>query len=220
MSSYGYMFGEEDESFVVPRPLHKKGEPEFKKQKEDFRVSGFAPVQTPNSLQTSYAIYNAVHVILAAYENNDITSFGEQTFRRISQRDHEYIKIDPEILIYDSIDTSTLKIYIEQRINVSQLLLARALQLEYTFEIVPNVYSKRTKFLTVSARPYYGETAVLAQSFDIQDYLPTEDAKLIAAFMEQLGAKSPAEVCEEDFLETASSNLLQFIESNRSKIND
>jgi hypothetical protein len=125
--------------------------------------------------------------------------------KRLADCDDEFTQVDPLVVIYDTFTTGTCKIYVEETIPISTLLLARYFGLDYKITIMEDIESNPRLFSSIKVRPYEGKQSQDFQPLGCSDLveqrLKPDQRRLIQIYMIRMGVQSSASVCDEEWLE-------------------
>lgn len=176
--------------------------------------TGFnAPIERSGELKRiiPYNVCHGAKLLLAAHGDGDIRLGNEAVMqlRKLSACDDEYTATDPTVVIWDTLSTGTCKIYVQEVVPISVLLLARHFDLHYTITIMEDTESKPRPFTGVNVEPYYGQRVEgpppLGCALAVKQRMAREPAaktRLVEIFMLRIGALSPETACDGEWIET------------------
>lgn len=156
-----------------------------------------------------YRVQEAASLIISSGRlpkqiQKEITSF-------LLQKPHEFISVDPLILVCASVDTGTVRIYCKEVINVSLHLMALALGATFSLQVTPKARTQEEPWgEAVTARPCRSAQvservqpvgtlkAVQKALAKIQSAPPDLDLQ-VDYYMQQLGTLDSATACDPDW---------------------
>jgi hypothetical protein len=194
---------------VVLREIHHET-PDLATLFDGVRTNHGAPIyeRVENKRVIPYNVQHGASLLLDAHNDQDIR-LGYEALKEIQMLaacDDEFTRVDPFVVIYDTFTTGTCKIYVEEVVPISDLLLARFFDFHYKVVIMEDIESNPRNFKAIKARPYVGKTHTDVQSLGCSDMvkqrLSAEQTKLVQIYMLRMGPQSSSFVCDFDWLET------------------
>jgi len=194
---------------LILKEIHHE-QPDMSQLFEGIKTSHGAPLyeQVEDKRIISYNIQHSASLLLDAHNDQEIR-LGYEALKEIkllAQCNDEFTRVDPLVVIYDTFSTGTCKIYVEEVVPISDLLLARFFDFHYKVVIMEDIESNPRNFKSIKARPYTGRSYVEFQSVGcskmVKDRLSLEQTKLIQIYMLRMGPQASSAVCDFDWLET------------------
>lgn len=128
------------------------------------------------------------------------------------QKSHEFVMVDPLIIVCASVDTGTARIYCKEVVNVSLHWMALALDASFFLQVTPKVRTQDEPWAeAVTARPCrstqvservqpVGTLAAVKRAVaKIEDELPEDLDKQIEHYMAKLGKVDSVSACDPEW---------------------
>lgn len=164
------------------------------------------------------AAVQAAIAVLNDYEESDraLGSATMDALLRLRDFPSELVRIDPQVVLYHTVNTGTCLLYLKEVVPVSYYLLARTLGATFRVQLTAKAKLAPLKFDEVAVREFRGNShSERYQSFDcertvdarIEEALETQEVDAdflpqIKTYIYSLGPVSPAEACDVDWLQT------------------
>lgn len=126
------------------------------------------------------------------------------------QKSHEFVMVDPLIIVCASVDTGTSRIYCKELVNVSLHWMALALDASFFLQVTPKVRTQDEPWAeAVTARPCrsaqvseriqpVGTLAAVKRAIDEME-VPEDLDKQIEQYMKKLGKVDSASACDPEW---------------------
>lgn len=174
-----------------------------------------APIQIRSRTEdiVSYKIHHAAGVLVEASQDKEIRLSRDalDDLNDILKYQDEYSMTDPYVVLWDTLDTGSCRIYMKEVVNVSTLLLARQLGCMYTVKVTDDMESAPRSYKEVNVKPFHDSKVDYAQPFECEKTVreelerhgkgdPDEIIRSVKVHMLKLGV-TPSEVaCDDSFL--------------------
>lgn len=174
-----------------------------------------------------YAIKHAAEVLMDAHTQRDIRLSGGalSDMGQLLKCDDEFTTYDPPVIICDSLDTGTCRIYVKEVVPISILLMAMFFKCTYTIEVISGVSSNAKTYEDVQVKAFHDSNAEYAQPFGCREHveLAIQESnidvdtatRLSQYYMYKLGPLSSETASDPNFIQDHVDRLGKFVTSEK-----
>lgn len=187
-------------SFLIEEDEDDEGLPKSR------QISNIKPVA--GAAVVPYRLQEAASLLLS--DRRISRSTADELTVAYLQKSHEFVMVDPLIIVCASVDTGTSRIYCKELVNVSLHWMALALDASFFLQVTPKVRTQDEPWAeAVTARPCrsaqvseriqpVGTLAAVKRAIDEME-VPEDLDKQIEQYMKKLGKVDSASACDPEW---------------------